>query len=88
VRLSAAEQLSALDSRAAAQACVAITSDKGVRDEVRLSAGELLAAAAAHRPTAYEGGLGQGSTCSGPAWQGSTCSGPAWPPPALSASDR
>jgi hypothetical protein len=44
VRLSAAEQLAALGSPAAAEACVAIARDDGVGDEVRLSAAELLPA--------------------------------------------
>jgi hypothetical protein len=46
-RLTTAEQLAAHDPRAAAQACLAIASDDGVGDEVRLSAAELLSAAPA-----------------------------------------
>ena len=41
-RLTGAEQLAAHDHHAAAQACLAIASDEGVGDEVRLSAAELL----------------------------------------------
>jgi hypothetical protein len=47
-RLTAAEQLAAYDPRAAAQACLAIASDDGVGDEVRLSAAKLLSAPTAH----------------------------------------
>jgi hypothetical protein len=47
-RLSSAEQLAAHDPNAAAQAFLAIASDDGVGDEVRLSAAELLSAATAH----------------------------------------
>ena len=41
-RLTTAGQLAAYDPRAAAEACLAIASDDGVGDEVRLSAAELL----------------------------------------------
>ena len=44
VRLSAAEQLAAIDPRAAAPACLVIACDGTVGDEVRLSATEQLAA--------------------------------------------
>jgi hypothetical protein len=44
VRLSAAEQLAAIDPRAAGPACLAIAHDGTVGDEVRLSAAEQLAA--------------------------------------------
>jgi hypothetical protein len=43
VRLSAAEQLAAVDPRAAAPACLAIACDGEVGDEVRLSAAQLAA---------------------------------------------
>ena len=44
MRLSAAEQLAAIDPRVAAPACLAIARDGTVGDEVRLSATEQLAA--------------------------------------------
>ena len=44
MRLSAAEQLAAVDPAAAAPACLAIARDETVGDEVRRSAAEQLAA--------------------------------------------
>ena len=55
MRLSAAELLPGVDPQAAAQACLAIASDKDVGEEVRLSAAELLAAPSPQAADAFRG---------------------------------